>query len=98
MDLIGSPVNSADCLNGSPVSISNTVHVPGGRLVLALGGVDATISLLVRPPAGAFSAACQLRGHQDWVRSLAFAHVAPEDGQSAGAHARALNPEALHVA
>lgn len=65
--------------------------------MLALGGVDSTISLLLRPPGGAFSAGCQLRGHQDWVRSLAFAHVAPEDGQSAGVNNSLISLEALQI-
>ena len=40
--------------------------------MLALGGVDSSIWLLLRPPGGSFQRACRLKGHADWVRSLAF--------------------------
>ena len=46
------------------------------RLLLALGNVDNSILLLLRDPAGSFNRVCRLRGHADWIRSLAFKHTA----------------------
>ncbi|KAL4426818.1 hypothetical protein ABPG77_006604 [Micractinium sp. CCAP 211/92] len=52
-----------------------------GWLLLALGGVDSTVRLLLCPPGeGAqFELVCQLAGHQDWVKGLAFAQM--DDGK-----------------
>ena len=46
------------------------------RLLLALGNVDNSIWLLLRDPKGSFSRVCRLKGHADWIRSLAFKHTA----------------------
>lgn len=47
------------------------------RLLLACGGVDSAVRLLVCPPGGTdFVQACKLVGHQDWVRSVALRHTA----------------------
>lgn len=53
-----------------------------GWLLLALGGVDSTVRLLLCPPGeGAqFELVCQLAGHQDWVKGLAFAQMDGELG------------------
>lgn len=51
--------------------------------MLALGGVDSHVRLYTCPPGGEFGEVCRLSGHQDWVRSLAFARM--DDGE--GAHA-----------
>lgn len=48
-----------------------------GWLLLALGGVDCTIRLLLAAPGGHFNQVCCLTGHADWVRSLAFTHLPP---------------------
>lgn len=47
------------------------------RLLLALGGVDCIIRLLLAAPGGDFKQVCCLAGHADWVRSLAFTHLPP---------------------
>ena len=46
------------------------------RVLLALGSVDNSIWLLLRPPNGTFARVCRLKGHADWIRSLAFTHPA----------------------
>ncbi|KAL0035271.1 hypothetical protein WJX79_009557 [Trebouxia sp. C0005] len=48
-----------------------------GWLLLALGGVDCIIRLLLAAPGGDFKQVCCLAGHADWVRSLAFTHLPP---------------------
>ncbi|KAK9820488.1 hypothetical protein WJX72_010831 [[Myrmecia] bisecta] len=52
-------------------------HLPADPdwLVLALGGVDNSVRLLVRAPGGTFKQVCSLMGHGDWVRALDFCHV-----------------------
>ena len=63
-----------------------TPYAATGRLLLALGGVDAAITLLAAPPGGSdFVRRCRLTGHLDWIRSLAFAHTSPADTSAAGA-------------
>ena len=49
--------------------------------MLALGGVDGLVRLMVKGPAGDFTTACELRGHGDWVRSVAFSWAGPESPQ-----------------
>lgn len=44
-------------------------------VLLALGGVDAIVRLYLCSPAGQFEAVCQLAGHQDWIKGLAFAQL-----------------------
>ena len=44
-------------------------------LLLALGGVDGGVRLYLAPPGGDFALACCLAGHQDWVKSLAWAQL-----------------------
>lgn len=53
-----------------------------GWLLLALGGVDSTVRLFLCPPdeGGQFEPVCQLAGHQDWVKGLAFAQMDGETG------------------
>ena len=46
------------------------------RVLLAVGGVDHSVRLLLAPPGGAFASVCRLAGHTDWVRSLAFQRAA----------------------
>eukprot|EP00798_Chlamydomonas_sp_ICE-L_P028012 gene28012-31109_t len=48
----------------------------GGGMLLATGGTDSTVYLYVRPPGGEFSLSCKLTGHENWVRSISFCHVA----------------------
>ncbi|KAK9474009.1 WD40-repeat-containing domain protein [Dipodascopsis tothii] len=43
-----------------------------GRTVLAIGGSQTTIALYVEGADGVLASAGVLRGHEDWVRSLAF--------------------------
>ncbi|GAQ91522.1 hypothetical protein KFL_008000030 [Klebsormidium nitens] len=45
----------------------------GSRLLLALGGLDNAVHLYTSSEHLQFSKVCSLTGHQDWVRSLAFA-------------------------
>jgi WD40 repeat protein len=47
-------------------------------IVLATGGTDSLIRLWLRAPGGQFQLSCQLTGHENWVRGLAFAAVAEE--------------------
>ncbi len=42
------------------------------RLLLAMGSVDNSIWLLLRHKEGQFQQVCRLKGHSDWIRSLAF--------------------------
>ena len=42
---------------------------------MATGGTDSIIRLFVRAPGGEFQLACQLKGHENWVKGLAFARV-----------------------
>jgi hypothetical protein len=42
---------------------------------MATGGTDSNVRLFVRPPGGDFQLACQLKGHENWVKDLAFARV-----------------------
>ena len=49
--------------------------------MLALGGVDGLIRLMVRSPLGDFQASCELKGHGDWVRSVAFTWAGPDSPQ-----------------
>jgi hypothetical protein len=58
-------LNSAFLTHASSIGVCR-------RLLMALGGVDRIVRLLVRPPGGAFVAACTLTGHGDWIRSVAF--------------------------
>lgn len=41
-------------------------------LLLAIGGVSGGVQLWVAPRGGSFVHACDLSGHQNWIRSLAF--------------------------
>ncbi|KAK9839355.1 hypothetical protein WJX84_011776, partial [Apatococcus fuscideae] len=52
-----------------------------GWAMLALGGVDGLIRLMVRSPLGDFQASCELKGHGDWVRSVAFTWAGPDSPQ-----------------
>jgi hypothetical protein len=53
------------------------------RLLLACGGVDGVVRLLLRDPdGGSFTPACKLLGHQDWVRCVAFRQA--DSGDAAG--------------
>ncbi|KAG2482428.1 hypothetical protein HYH03_018632 [Edaphochlamys debaryana] len=47
--------------------------------VLAMGGTDRCVGLFVRPPGpgASFAPACSLEGHENWVRGVAWCHVAP---------------------
>lgn len=57
-------------------------HSPG-CLLMACGGVDGCVRMLLREPDGAeFRIACKLSGHQDWVRCVAFR--TPDPGDHAG--------------
>lgn len=47
-------------------------HCAECRLLLALGNVDNSVWLLLREPSGSFKQVCRLKGHADWIRSLAF--------------------------
>ncbi|KAK9803860.1 hypothetical protein WJX73_009548 [Symbiochloris irregularis] len=81
-----SPVSAVSCVWESQtslvlVSVADDKHaaaltcIPGhdrAWIMLALGGVDNAIRLFVRPAEGNFQAACKLKGHADWIRSLAF--------------------------
>lgn len=59
------------------------------RLLLACGGVDGAVRLLVRPPgASEFVQACKLVGHQDWVHSVAFRHTDASGGLPGAPHPR----------
>ena len=50
------------------------------RLLLACGGVDGVVRLLLRgPDAVNFTPVCKLVGHQGWVRCVAFRQPAPSD-------------------
>lgn len=53
-----------------------------GWLLLALGGVDSAVRLFLCPPGegGLFEPVCQLAGHQDWIKGLAFAQMDGEPG------------------
>ena len=42
------------------------------------------VHLYLCPPGGRFTHACKLTGHENWVRSLAFCHVAPGPGGGGG--------------
>ncbi|CAM6085995.1 unnamed protein product [Calypogeia fissa] len=48
--------------------------LPGSQqtLLLALGGLDNHVHFYVRSLTGEFSLACQVKGHQDWIRALDF--------------------------
>ena len=50
-------------------------------LVVAVGGVDCSIRLLLGARGQGFREVCCLTGHADWVRSLAFTHWTPPHGQ-----------------
>ncbi|KAL4430983.1 hypothetical protein ABPG75_006239 [Micractinium tetrahymenae] len=52
-----------------------------GWLLLALGGVDSAVRLYLCPPGqgSQFEPVCQLGGHQDWIKGLAFAQM--DDGK-----------------
>ncbi len=81
------PGLSATHKRGQNSFSGSLTSVSGGRtrLLLALGGVDAAITLLVAPLGGGdFVRRCRLTGHLDWVRSLAFAHTSPADTSAAG--------------
>jgi elongator complex protein 2 len=62
---------------GAGPTLAAALAAPPGApaaALLALGAADGRVHLLVRPPgAGArFTLACELGGHADWVRALAF--------------------------
>eukprot|EP00850_Spirogloea_muscicola_P019700 SM000197S05443 [mRNA] locus=s197:4811:9880:+ [translate_table: standard] len=44
----------------------------GNRIIMAVGGVDSSIYLYLGGQHAEFKILCNLRGHQDWVRSLDF--------------------------
>lgn len=65
------------------------------RLLLACGGVDGAVRLLVCSPGGTdFVQACKLVGHQDWVRSVALRHTAASGGTPGEPHAAPSAPGA----
>ncbi len=41
-----------------------------------MGSVDSSIRLLLRQKGGSFQHVCRLKGHTDWIRSLAFTSTA----------------------
>lgn len=57
----------------------STTNTPRSSLLLALGGVDGKVHLLLQTPANngdndntTFNPVCALEGHQNWVRGLSF--------------------------
>ena len=64
------------------------MHWQMHRLLLACGGVDGVVRLLLREPDGhEFIPACKLLGHQDWVRCVAFRQPDPSDAAGKGPNA-----------
>lgn len=57
-------------------------HIPGHPewLVMALGGVDSSVRIMIKPPGKHFEHACILRGHENWVRGVSFVHTLRQDG------------------
>ena len=53
---------------------------------MATGGVDGAIRLFARPPLGNFELVSTLRGHENWVREVAFEPICAEylDGGGEG--------------
>ena len=60
--------------------------------MLALGGVDCTIRLMLAGPDTGFKQVCILTGHADWIRSLAFTHAAPDADTTTGEPHVSLQP------
>lgn len=53
------------------------------RLLLFLGGVDSSVRVHLKPPEGAFSQQCVLKGHSNWIRGLSAAHIVNSSGKPA---------------
>ncbi|GAO48684.1 WD40 repeat-like protein [Saitoella complicata NRRL Y-17804] len=56
-----------------PLAIALT-SLPDTSLLLALGGSSTSIKLYTRSPEFTFSEQATLKGHEDWIHSLAFTH------------------------
>lgn len=50
------------------------------RRLLFLGGVDAAVRVLLRPPGGEFKQQCTLKGHDNWVSGLAATQAVGASG------------------
>lgn len=64
----GQPIVHSVALTHGPASA-------GDSALLAVGGVDCSVSLYVRGPGGDFLPGPRLKGHADWVRGLAWTHA-----------------------
>uniref|UniRef100_A0A0D9X997 Elongator complex protein 2 n=1 Tax=Leersia perrieri TaxID=77586 RepID=A0A0D9X997_9ORYZ len=67
------------CLHSIPVGPKPMVSLSlavlpgqGGRLILAMGGLDHKVHIYCGDQSGEFIKACDLKGHSDWIRSLDF--------------------------
>lgn len=63
-----------------PGSIHTRTRQPPCRQLLFLGGVDSAVRVFMRPPGGAFTPQCTLRGHDNWVSGLAAARAVSPSG------------------
>nr|ATB19569.1 putative ATELP2 [Cupressus duclouxiana] len=90
---VGFPSQSGGDCN---LSMLQTIHVgtrtmvslalaelPGNAAdwILAMGGLDNKVHLYVSERKGKFVPACELKGHQDWIRSLDFSIPAIAEGR-----------------
>ncbi|KFM26617.1 Elongator complex protein 2 [Auxenochlorella protothecoides] len=83
----GQPIVHSVALTHGPASA-------GDSALLAVGGVDCSVSLYVRGPGGDFLPGPRLKGHADWVRGLAWTHAPGRLLLASASQDRYIRPEA----
>ncbi|KXZ43915.1 hypothetical protein GPECTOR_77g12 [Gonium pectorale] len=81
------PAESGSGREGATTAALTHLPLEPEWTLLATGGTDRKVHLHVRPPGptGRFAPACVLEGHENWVRGVAFCHVAAAAAAGEGA-------------